>query len=240
MRTNRLMMAAANIHNEPEGVEYVRTKMRAGYAAVGVMESQRAFANVTIPETRTAVAGRHWEEERDRERSTRIITDIEAANIGEFTRLVSEKVQAYEELAPDRVFVASLFEHPVARRAGADGIAFGMIHPSVAGVLRDPDEKRHPITREYREALMSTRLFMRSFRRDGLLLVLGMDGQMPASTDVPWHPLSMIGERLNLQAVNRGLDYMFVDRRLEVAGTHFTRMHDHWAVEVSLNARRAS
>lgn len=240
MNTNRLMMAVANIHNEDEGVRYAQSRMRDGYAAVGVMESQRAFADAEINGTRITVAGAHWEEERNRARSTRIITTSAAKNIGEVTRLVSEKVQAYEELAPDRVFVASLFEHPIARKAGADGIAFGVIHPSVAGVLRDPDEKRHPIVREYREALISTRMFMRTFRRDGLLLVLGMDGQMSASVEVPWSPLNMIGEPLRLQAVTQGLDYMFVDRRLRVAGHDFVRMHDHWAVEVGLDARRDS
>jgi hypothetical protein len=230
-------LAGMNGHNEAEMVSTARALFENDYSAVVCMESQRAFADDPLDGmARTTVAGRDWTEERNRARSTRILTRRSRPNIGEYTRLVSEKIQPYERIAPDRVLVASLFEHPLARELGRDGFAVMGIHPDAGGVLRDRGERNHPLVREYREAMISTRKAAKMFRSDGLIVVIFSDAQMPAGVEVPWSPERMLVEPLDMGHLTRNLDWMFYDRVLEVRNHTFERMHDHWLIRARLGA----
>lgn len=223
-----LRIAHGNGHNKASLVDFVRDADADSTAALESQRLERQWRELEYEERlRQTVARRGWTEERERERSTRILTHRGRPCIGELTRLASEKVPAYEELAPDRVLVASMYEHPVARAAGADGVAHLALHPDAGGMLRDPAQANHRVVREYRESWQTFARIAQALRRDGLLIVGTTDAQMPLKCDVPWNPRNLLRGKVPLRAAATGIDWLLYDRRLELVDWTEHRLFDH-------------
>lgn len=231
-----LKIGHGNGHNERSLVDYVKA---ADCASFGCNEAQRLLPGLRgIPNHRVTVAGEDWTEEKNRARSTSIVTASKHASIGEFTRKVSERIPAAIRVAPDRVLVASFYEHPVARETGHEGVAHFELHPDAGPKQLNGRDGKAPIVREYRESLASTRLWMEAARHDGLLLVLTGDLQMTLRSRRPWSPKMMIAKPLRLHATAVNIDWIMYDRRLTLVGPLATRrLHDHTGFVATLKAR---
>lgn len=217
-----LLIGHGNGHNRPELVDYARALHADSFSG---QEAHRLIHHLDrIPGHRVTVAGRDFDDPRAR--STCILTRSEHENLGELTRKVSEAVPGRERIAPDRVLVASFYDHPIADRIGAEGIAHFALHPDAAMMRhRDPD---HPIVREYIQALLSAHVQMEAARADGLALVLTGDLQAGARFRAPWGPRELIAGPLNLRCRVVDIDWIMVDRRLQFAGPlQLHRLFDH-------------
>lgn len=234
-----LRIAHGNGKNKASLVDFVRDADADSAAALESQRLERQWRDLeVVAQLRQTVARKGWTEERDRERSTRILTSRARPNIGELTRLASEKVPAYEELAPDRVLLASMYEHPVARAAGADGVAHLVLHPDAGGMLRDPAQGDHRVVREYREAWETFARMASALRSDGLLIVGTSDAQMPLKCEVPWNPRRIVGRRIPLRYAATGIDWLLYDRRLELVDWTEHRLFDHTGFVADLKERR--
>lgn len=234
--SGQLTIAHGNGKNQPSLVDFVRTS-KADVAAA--MESQQLQLRWdTLNAYRQTVAGRGWSEERDRAKSTRILTRTDLPNIGEMTRLASEKISAYEKYAPDRVLVVSMFEHPIAEKAGADGVAMLALHPDAGGMVSDPNQGTHRVVREYRESWETFFRVARMLRSDGLLIVGSTDAQMVANCAVPWNPARLArAAELPLRVRSIGFDWLFYDRRLHVGDFRTVDLFDHKGFIAELEPR---
>lgn len=221
-----LKIGHGNGRNQDSLVRYVRQANADSFSA---QEAQRLLPPLEgLPNHRVIVAGEDWTEQRNRAKSTSIITHSDFANIGEFTRKVSERIPAVIRVAPDRVLVASFFEHPVADAVGAEGIAHFALHPDAGPQQLNGDNPLAPIVREYRESLQSTKLWMESAMLDKLVVVLTGDLQVGARHNKPWGPRALIQRPLGLQARVVNIDWIMIDPRLRFVGPLETReLFDH-------------
>lgn len=210
MATDVLRIGHGNGHNDRSLVDFVRTS---GCDSFGGNELHRLIRPLNrIPGTRLIAVGKGATDRRAR--STAIITRDEHADIGAGYRQVSENIPAHDKFAPDRFLVWSMFEHPLARLLGFEGVAHFALHPDATVMKRTND---HPLIREYRESMASTARFMKAARRDRLLLVLTMDAQVTARFKADWGPRAMIAQPLDLSARFVHIDAVFFDAALRLA-----------------------
>jgi hypothetical protein len=223
--TPTLRIGHGNGHNQQSLVRWVRAADADSFSA---LEAQRLVPDLQrLRKHRVTVAGDGWSEEKDRARSTAILTRSKHESLGEFTRKVSERLKPYLKVAPDRVLVVSFYRHPIADACGKEGVAHFALHPDAGKALRATDAT-HPIVREYREALDSTREWMQAARRDGLLLFLTCDGQISKSIKRDWGPRPQIAEPLNLRAQAVGIDWILSDRAVKpIGGLETQQLYDH-------------
>lgn len=235
-RVPRLRIGHGNGHNEASLVRYVS---EAGCDSFSCNEAQRLLPRLRdLPGHRVTVAGAGYTEARNRARSTCVVTDARRPNIGELTRKVSERVPSALRVAPDRVLVASFYEHPIASHLGLEGVAHFALHPDAAPDALAGDNPNHAIVREYREAMDSTLAWMSVARRDGLLLVLTGDLQLREHNERPWAPKKVIAAPLGLVTRNVGIDWIMIDHRLEFARQLQTRqLYDHTGFVATLRPR---
>lgn len=230
MTTPTIRIAHGNGHNKDELVRWLDN---VDADSASAQEAQRLIGNFrkAMPDHRLTVAGPGWDEPKGRAKSTLIMTRNKFPNIGQGTRQVSERIEKYERIAPDRVLVWSMFEHPLASHLGREGIAHFSLHPDAGPALRDGNNIRHPIVREYLESLQSTARWLTAARRDGLLLILTGDLQLPKGgrwNTLPWHPHNVIGGPLGMKERAEGIDWIMVDRLLEFRGPMAThKLYDH-------------
>ena len=187
-------------------------------------------ANQLIPalrkQGRVTVAGEGFKDRRAR--STVTVTKKGRENLGQFTRRVSEKIERFERVAPDRVLVTSCFAHPLAQKLGFEGVAHFNLHPDAGPKVLASGPAKHPIVREYREALESTAVWMKSARKDGLLVVLTGDLQVPSHNTKPWSPNIVLAKRLDLDCWTTGIDWILFDKKVKLAARPVMRkLHDH-------------
>lgn len=227
--TAPLKIGHGNGHNRATLVDFVA---ESGADSFGGNETNRLTPELRqIPGHRVTVAGADFEDRRAR--STCVVTRSDRENLGELTRKVSEAIPAVEKFAPDRVLVASFYAHPLATRLGFEGVAHFELHPDATMMKHGPD---HPIVREYREALRSTRTHMLAARRDGLLLVLTGDLQADARFRGPWGPRTLITEPLGLRCRIVHIDWIMADRALKFAGFEVRQLFDHRGFVATLTA----
>ena len=210
-----------NGHNKGSLVEFVKS---ADCASFSCNEADQLLPELRrIRSHRVTAPGKDWVDRRAR--STSLVTRSAFPAIGELTRQVSENIPEHEKFAPDRVLVASFYEHPVARALGRDGIAHFALHPDATVKNRRAD---HPLVREYREALVSTRKWMQTAERDGLLPILTGDLQLSLRATQDWSPTKLIADPMKLKARAVGIDWILIDRRLDFAGPlHKHKLYDH-------------
>ncbi len=226
-----LTIGHGNGHNKPSLVEFIKD---ADADSFGGDESHRL--DLDIPGHRTIRAGEAVRDPRG-SGSCSIVTRNTLENLGELTLKVSERIPGLERIAPDRMLVASFFAHPVADQLDAAGVAHFELHPDATAMRHDAS---HPITREYREALISTREYMRVARRDGYLLVLTGDLQANARFRAPWGPREVIANPLQLQSRVVHIDWIMVDAQLRFTQPLQTRrLFDHTGFVATLAARNA-
>lgn len=233
--TELLRVGHGNGHNRPELVEFIA---QARADSFGGNETQRLRQRLNrLSGHRVISAGEDLAEERDRGRSTCVVTSSRRENIGELSRKVSERVPGFERIAPDRHLVVSMYAHPLATRLGFEGVAHAELHPD-ATVMRH-DDPHHPIVREYRQALVSTRRWLHAARGDGLLIVLTGDLQATARYSAPWGPRALLIDELDLNPRVVGIDWIGIDRRLRYVGPLETRrLYDHTAFVANLGPNR--
>lgn len=221
-----LRIAHGNGHNEASLVQFVKD---ADADSCGCDESQKLRRKLKrTRQRRVTMAGKGWTEDRNRAKSTCIVTHNRNANIGELTRKASDRLPFALRVAPDRVLVASMYEHPVADATGHAGVAHFELHPVAGPAQLNGSNPDAPIVREYRQALVTTRRWMRAARYDGLLLVLTGDLQMREDNDRPWHPLRLIAGPLHLRYRWVDIDAIMVDRAVRWDGPlDITQLHDH-------------
>lgn len=228
-----LTIGHGNAHNRPTVVDFIRD---ANADSFGGDELQRILPEVNaIRETRLIGDEEGWDEPRNRANSTAIITANRNPRIGSLSRQVSERIPGkVEKFAPDRVLRGSFFEHPVAKAVGREGVAHWELHPDATVMKHKPD---HPIVREYREALESTRGWMRQASRDGLVNVLTADIQTHARFRAPYGPRELLAEPLGLRCRWVRIDCIMVDPLLRFAGPLKTRkLYDHTGFVARLRA----
>jgi hypothetical protein len=224
---NMLTIAHGNGRNEQSLVQFAKDANADSFSAQEAQMLLDEFRK--IPRHRVTVAGEDWAEARNRAKSTLILTKSEHENLGELTRKVSERIPSALRVAPDRVLVCSMYAHPVAALAGAEGVAHFSLHPDAGPEALKGNDPKHPIVREYTEALVSTRTLMRSARQDGLLLVLTGDLQLRMEDRRQrWSPVNMLADPLRLGFAAEGLDWILFDRRLRKLGPmRLRKLHDH-------------
>lgn len=223
--TPTLRIGHGNGHNKQSLVSWVRAAEADSFSA---LEAQRLVPDLMrLRKHRVTVAGEDWSEDKKRAKSTVVVTRSKHESLGEFTRKVSERLKPYLRVAPDRVLVVSFYRHPIADACGKEGVAHFALHPDAGPALRGND-KSHPIVREYREALDSTREWMQAARRDGLLLFLTCDGQISKKIKRDWGPRPQIAEPLNLRSQAVGIDWILSDRAVKPVGEIETQqLYDH-------------
>jgi hypothetical protein len=228
-----LVIGHGNGHNKPGLVKFVKDADADSFSA---LEAQKLVEDLDALKRSRIVGGEEgWAEERNRANTTVIVTANRNPSLGQLSRLVSEKIPAVERIAPDRVLRASFFEHPLAEAVGFEGIAHFAMHPD-ATVARHKDP-RHPIVREYREALDSTRRWMKAARNDGLLPVLTTDAQVRENFDADWGPRAQIIEPLGMQFRAVKIDWIIFPAELALAGRLETReLYDHTGFVARLRA----
>ncbi len=230
-----LTIATGNGHNEQSLIDWIRDSNADSFGASETQRLEESFDNLKA--YRQIVAGQGWAEERNRARSSRIVTLKSLENIGELTRLASEKVPGAERVAPDRVLLMSAFKHRAARLAGWDGIGHYHIHPDAGpAALRGERGRDHPILREYREAMRTTIRYMKVGMKDGLLPILTGDLQLPADVDLPWAPVDVFAGMMRMRFVNDKIDYIFWHRslRLDPGSLKKRKLFDHVGLAVGL------
>lgn len=232
-----LRIGHGNGRNEQSLVAYVQQANADSFSA---QEAQRLLGPLRdLPKHRVIVAGEDWTEQRDRAKSTSIITQSEHANIGQFTRKVSERIPTNLRVAPDRVLVASFFEHPVAEALKLEGIAHFALHPDAGPKQLNGDNPDAPIVREYREALQSAAVWMESAMLDGLAVILTGDLQVGARHNKPWGPRALIQRPLGLQARVIKIDWILIDPRLQFVGPLEPKeLFDHTGFVATIAPRR--
>lgn len=230
-RVPHLRIGHGNGHNENSLVRFVQD---ADCDSFSGNETQRLLGRLrAIAGHRVTVAGDDYTEARNRARSTCVVTKSSLPNLGELTRKVSDRFEPALRVAPDRILVASYYEHPVAKRLGKEGVAHFALHPNAAPEALGGTDGNHPIVRRYRESLESTYEYMRVARREDMLVILTGDLQVGEHNDRPWSPRRRIAQPLKLKTRNVGIDWIMIDPLLEFAGDLHTReLHDHpgfWA-----------
>jgi hypothetical protein len=224
--TTTLRIGHGNGHGKKSLVDFVRY---ADADSFSTLEAQRLLQRLRrLPKHRVTVAGDDWSEKRQRAKSTAIVTRSKHENLGEFTRRVSERIPSAIRVAPDRVLVVSVYRHPIAKECGKEGVAHFALHPDAGPkALKGTDPDTH-IVREYREAFDSTREWMQAARRDGLLLFLTCDGQIPEEVKRPWGPRPQIAKQLNMEYRAVGIDWILWDRAVAAhGGLEKRQLFDH-------------
>lgn len=172
--------------------------------------------------------------------SSCISTSNARENLGSLVRKVSEPLPNFSRVAPTRTLVASFFAHPLATRMGFEGVAHFNLHPDAGPAALAGTDPAHPLVREYREALVSTAVWMKAARRDGLLLILTGDLQVRAVNDRPWSPRNLIADELDLAYWTTNIDWCIYDKRLKlVEPPRLRQLYDHTGFVVSLGRKGA-
>jgi hypothetical protein len=228
-----LVIGHGNGHNKPGLVDFVKDADADSFSA---LEAHRLIDDLDAVARHRIVGGDEgFTEPRNRANTTVIVTANRNPNLGSLTRLVSERIEKIDRIAPDRVLRVSFFEHPLAKAVGFEGIAHFGLHPD-ATVARHRDPK-HPIVREYREALDSTRRWMSAARHDGLLPVLTGDLQVNDRFRADWGPRAQIIDPLQMNARAVRIDWLIYPRELTLAGRLETReLYDHTGFVARLRA----
>lgn len=232
--TTTLTIGHGNAHNRPEILDMIRDTDPDSF---GCNEVQKMTDQLrALPGRRVIGGSEGWDEPRNRGNSSAIITSNDRASLGRLERQVSERLPNYERIAPDRVLHGSFFEHPLATSLGFEGIAHWELHPDAAMMRQDPS---HPIVREYREALRSTRQWMRCATDDGLLNVLTGDLQASETFRADYSPRAILAGPLNLSVMVVGIDWIMVDPLLRFVGPlHLRQLYDHAGFVATIGARR--
>lgn len=230
-----LKIGHGNGHNEESLVNMVKSVKADSF---GCDETQRLLGKLDkIPNTRLISPNEGTAELRNRALSTSIVTSNRHANLGELHRQVSERIPSALRVAPDRMLIASFFEHPLATKLGFEGVAHFELHPDAGPEQLNGHDAKAAIVREYRESLTSTTRHMRTARADGLLPILTGDLQMRVETDRPWSPGNLIAKRLGLKVWATKIDWILFDSKLELAARPITRkLHDHSGFVARLGA----
>lgn len=228
-----LVIGHGNGKNKPSLVDFVKDADADSFSA---LEAHRLVDDLDAVARHRIVGGEEgWAEERNRANTTVIVTANRNPNLGQLSRLVSERIPGKERIAPDRVLRASFFAHPIAEAVGFEGVAHFALHPDAA-VARHSDPK-HPIVREYREALDSTRRWMKAARSDGLLPVLTGDLQVGTKFKADWGPRSQIAGPLDMNTRVVKIDWLIYPSELALAGRLETReLYDHTGFVARLRA----
>jgi hypothetical protein len=234
-----LKIAMGNGHNEQTLVKWAK---EADAHSFGAHEAQRLIDEFAkkMPDHRITVAGRGWHEERNRARSTCILTDNNLENLGELTRKASEKIPGNERLAPDRVLVGSMYAHPVARRLEYEGIAHFAAHPDASPQRLRGDDPMVPVVREYGEFMRTLVRTVLWARRDDLIPVITGDLQLPPDVDRPWSPKHVLVDALGFDYVHNHIDWILWPKDLlEMVPNSLVKrkLHDHTGMKVSLRAK---
>lgn len=226
-----IRIGMGNGHNKPS---VVRMAERSGCDSFCGMEVQKLVPEFrAIPNTRLTIAGEAFAEELDRAKSTLIVTSNSLENLGQTTLKVSERVESHLKFGPDRIEVVSCFAHPVARRAGWDGVAHIGLHPNATVRNRDAN---HPLVREYRESMETLKRTVRFYQGQRLLPIVTGDLQMTvADDDVPWAPMNALVRDLNMEFVAHKIDWILWHKSLRQAGrVRLVELYDHKGMIVDL------
>lgn len=208
--SDRLTIGHGNGHNKPSLIDFVRA---ADADSFSCNEAHRLVRGLErIPDSRVVGASRDVDEPGKRSRSTAVVTKSSRPDIGSLVRQVSEHVEP-AKFGPDRMLVASFYEHPLATRLGFEGVAHFALHPDATVMHRKPD---HPLVREYREALDSAAKWMKMARRDGLLLVLTGDLQVSATFKGDFGPRAQLAGPLNMNVRVVHIDWILYDQALRM------------------------
>ncbi len=229
-----------NGHNNVSIYEYINRSRCDSFGADEVQKLLVPLGNLAW--SRVTVAGKGWVEERNRAKATAVITKNKNPNIGELTRQMSERVAAHERNAPDRVLVCSMYEHPVAKQAKAEGLAHFEFFPDAGPWPKNSDSKSR-VTREYKESVETLQETVVWARRDGLIPIITGDFQMTPGTDVPWNPYEVVGKNLRMglsPVVVNGkakIDGIMWDHRLTRVGPmQIKQLFDHWGFTMHFKA----
>lgn len=230
-----IRIGMGNGHNKPALVTYAKQLNCDSFCG---METQKFVGEFeAIPNHRVTVAREAWTEDKNRARSTLIMTHNIYPNLGELTLKVSERVASDLKFGPDRVLVCSMYEHPVALRMGWAGVAHIGLHPDATVKERDDN---HPLVREYRESMTSLQRTIRYVTRERLLPIVTGDLQLGVDNRKPWSPYIMLVRDLNMMYYARGIDWVLWHNSLALQGRpQIKPLYDHPGIMVQL-VRRTS
>jgi hypothetical protein len=228
-----LVLGHGNGHNKPSLTKFIKDTDADSFSA---LEAHKLLDDFEALRRYRIIGGEEgWEAKDGRSNSTAILTARRNVHLGRFSRQVSERIPAVERIAPDRVLWGSFFKHPLAEAVGFEGIAHFALHPDAT--VRKHNDPKHPIVREYREALDSTRRWMTAARRDGLLPFLTMDGQVGARHKADWGPRPQIAGPLEMKTAVRDIDWLLYPHEVTLAGRLETReLYDHTGFVARLRA----
>lgn len=225
--TAPIKIGHGNGHNELELVTFVR---EADADSFGCNEAHRLEDELdAIGRHRVTAVGEGWAEDRGRAGTTRIVTRNARENLGELTRLVSDRLPNQLRTAPDRPLVCSMYAHPLATELGYRGVAHLELHTSAGPAQLKGTDRDAPVVRETMQAFDMTRHWARAARYDGLLLVLTGDLQVPRGLERPWSPETMLAKPLSLNVWTPGdhIDWLMVDAALAPRNVWTRRLFDH-------------
>lgn len=132
---------------------------------------------------------------------------------GQVTRLISEQVDRFERIAPDRALASDRFVCP---QLGA--VALIGIHPDagVAGI-DDPD---HPIVKEYFRSMRALRVEITRAKADGFHpIVVGDVNMRDIPRDAPWSPFRVFAST-GLLVASEGIDAQAYSPAFKLATWH--------------------
>lgn len=234
--TAPIRIGHGNGHNKQTLVEFVRD---ADADSFGCNEAHLLANELdSVRRHRVTAVGEGWREDRGRAGTTRIVTSNRRENLGELTRLVSDRLPNQLRTAPDRPLVCSMYAHPLALELGYRGVAHFELHTSAGPAQLKGTDRAAPVVRETMQAFDLARHWMRAARYDRLLLVLTGDLQVTRGLQRAWSPERMIAGPLSLEVLTPGdhIDWLMVDKALKPANVWTRRLYDHTGFVADLEA----
>lgn len=226
MTAATLRIGHGNGHNEPSLVHFAKVS---GADSFSCNEAQLLRGRLSRGKVgrryRLTAAGDGFRDRRAD--STIMLTRRGLTNLGEGTRLVSERIPTAIRVAPDRVVAWTIYKHPVATRLGHEGV-FHLGAHLVAGPrkLNDPKAERSRIVQEYEDGIGSLESLLEWAKTEDLLRILTGDLQVREGNRLPWSP-SRLADRQHMAVHTEQIDWLLHDPQLRLKRVDTRELFDH-------------
>ena len=229
--TQLFHLLSGNLYSANKTPEKARKKIAAINADVSLhCEGKNFLDEAASIKTHHLWVGRGFRDDRRGSADTPILLKKKYKFRGQIAVQASDQVKP-EKFAPDRIFHAAIFDHPLGR------IGVIAAHPNAGGVISsDPVPPTSPSVKQYAASMDVLDNLLTFLEVMGAKPFVGADVNMRKGVDKPWSPY-LVFKKHNLAVISHGLDVVAYPRPFVQADVQEVPQNETGADHPWINAK---